>query len=625
MITKCKAIIRRILVFFRDMRIAWKYTLAYFIILALPVILTGFYISRTTTDSITHQAGLVAKQSLLQKREAINRKIGDVERTSIAIAQHPQILNFLDATFLNNRAGYENYMYTIAPLFDNHIVQNKYIFHTLLYIRNETFPDAWNGIYHLDRAREDERIQALLADSGLSSWNPVHDSKLERSVSLPEKEKVLSLSRKMISFRDKTVIGVLEMEITVRELFESLEQEEGVDEYFVVFDAAGNLVSGKAVQALPPALKTGLLSLLAQEKDRSANIATIEAEKADKPTAVLIRDEVVTFDKEEYVVQSIPLEPLGATLVGITPLSSFLGNRAGYKQSIAWVIVFALILFAALIHFVSNHLTRRMDLLLDGMRSIRDGNINIKMPIGSRDEFGELAESFNLMTDRMHDLIERVYKSQITEKESALKALEAQINPHFLYNSLSTLSWMARKVKAENIDNLAFLISKFYRLVLSKGNSIISVEDEIELLKSYVSIEQIRFDDLFHVVYDLDESAFGCRMAKILLQPIAENAINHGIAPKGVPGTMVVRLRQDEQNLVFTIIDDGVGMDADILASIHRGEVVKRRESGYAIQNVRDRIGAIYGESGRITLFSRPGIGCTVQIVIPKTPNFLNF
>ncbi len=604
MFMKCRANLLQILGFFRDMRIAWKYTLAYFVILALPVILTGFYISRTTTDTIIRQAGLVARQSLLQKREAISRKIGDMERTSIAITQNPQILGFLNEPFLNNRKGYENYLYSFAPLFDSQIVQNKYVFHTMLYTRNNTFPNAWNGIYHLDLARENEGVQTLLAGSGLSNWNSVHDSMLVRSVSIPGKEKVFSLSRKLISFGDKACIGIFEMEITVRELFESLEQMEGVEETFVVFDRAGNLVSGNPYEKLSSAARADFLTLLAQDKDM---------------------EEVVDFGDQEYVVCSIPLDPIGCNLVGITPLSSFLGNRAGYKGSIALVILSALVLFAFLIHFVSNHLTRRMDLLLDGMRSIRDGNINIKMPIGSRDEFGELAESFNLMTDRMHDLIERVYKSQITEKESALKALEAQINPHFLYNSLSTLSWMARKVKAENIDNLAFLISKFYRLVLSKGNSIISVEDEIELLKSYVCIEQIRFDDLVHVVYDLDEAAFGCRMAKILLQPIAENAINHGISPKGFAGTLVVRLRQDEENLYFTMIDDGVGIEADILDGINRGEIAKRRESGYAIQNVRDRIQAIYGERGRISLFSRPGIGCSVLIVIPKDPMIPNF
>ena len=263
--------------------------------------------------------------------------------------------------------------------------------------------------------------------------------------------------------------------------------------------------------------------------------------------------------------------------------------------------------------------------MVKGLKSIRNDNINIKMPVESHDELGELAESFNHMTDRIHDLIERVYKAQIMEKESELKALQAQINPHFLYNSLSTISWMARKVKDENIDNLSMQLAQFYRLVLSKGNSIITVEDEINLLKAYVEIEKIRFENLFHVEYDLDKTALSCKMVKIILQPIAENTINHGIAPKDSKGTMLVRLRQDAENLYFTIIDDGVGMNRSTLRNINSGQVVKRRESGYAIHNIMERLKAVYGEKGQVTIFSSPGIGCTVNIVIPKSPMLPDF
>lgn len=604
MCKRIKGHVRQLLVFFRDMRLAWKFTLAYFVILALPMILIGIYISRTTTDTIIHQAGLLSRQSLLQEREQMNRKIGDVERTALAIAQHPQVLGFLDAPFLNNRTGYENYRYLFAPLFESQLVQNKYVFHTLLYIRNSSFPDDWNGIYHLAHADKDPHLRDLLAGEALSKWHPVHDSKLERSVTLPEKAKVFSFSRKLISFGDKATIGVLEMEMTVRELFDGLEQEKETGARFLVVDASGAVVHDSSFAGASPNLKA--LALARMKEVPEENV-------------------VVVDDREEFVVCSVPLESINCRLVGVTSLSMYMGTHAGYKGAILMVLLAGLVVFAFLIHFVSNHLTRRMGVLLEGMRSIRDGNINIQMKIDSHDELGELAHSFNLMTERMHDLIERVYKAQITERESALKALEAQINPHFLYNSLSTLSWMARKIHADNIDNLAFLISKFYRLVLSKGNSIIPVQDEIELLKAYVGIEQIRFDDLIHVVYDIDESALEYRMAKILLQPIAENAINHGIAPKSSAGTMILRLRQDEASLCFSIIDDGVGMEVSTLESINRGDVLKRRESGYAIRNVRERIHAIYGDKGRVVLFSRPGIGCTVEIIIPKNPEFLNF
>lgn len=178
---------------------------------------------------------------------------------------------------------------------------------------------------------------------------------------------------------------------------------------------------------------------------------------------------------------------------------------------------------------------------------------------------------------------------------------------------------MARRVNAENIENLTFLLSKFYRLVLSKGNSIISVRDEIELLKAYVEIEKTRFDNLFEVSYDLDDEALDYEMIKIILQPIAENAINHGIAPKGYKGTLVIKLRKDNENLYFSVIDDGVGIRKDVLERIEEGDIKKERVSGYAIKNVRDRINSVYGNKGYVSIFSRPGIGCSVRITIPKT------
>ena len=117
-----------------------------------------------------------------------------------------------------------------------------------------------------------------------------------------------------------------------------------------------------------------------------------------------------------------------------------------YTLIIIFVIIAALIVFGVLIYFVSDKLTERVKILLKGLKSVRNNNINIKLPVESYDEFGELAVNFNHMTDRIHELIERVYKAQIVEKESELKALEAQINPHFLYNTLSTISWMYRRL-----------------------------------------------------------------------------------------------------------------------------------------------------------------------------------
>lgn len=604
MAVKMKDSLTRVFKKISDMRIAWKFTCAYFIILALPIIGTGIFINHTTTKSFIHQSELLARQSLLQKREIINQKIQSIERTSISIAQNPQILNFLEEPFENNRRGYENYFYFFSPVYESYIIQNKYIYGTMLYINNKTFPNSWNSIYHIDAKEDDEEYMAFLEDENiLQKWDSIHDTEKEIYSRHTIKEKVFSLSRKLISFVDKKLIGVLVIEITERELFENLTSNNGMNEYYLVFDDKGNLVSESTYRNLPDKYKTSFIPALKDGNEING---------------------VTEFDNEKFIVWSIPLERIGYSLVGIIPLKNYMGNMPNYTVIIIIVIIAALIVFGVLIYFVSDKLTERLKILLKGLKSVRDENINIKLPVENHDEFGELAVNFNHMTDRIHELIERVYKAQIVEKESELKALEAQINPHFLYNTLSTISWMARKVNAGNIEELAFMLSKFYRLVLSKGNSIITVRDEIELLKAYIEIEKTRFDNLFNVKYELDNEALDYRMIKIILQPIAENAINHGIAPKGYTGTLIVRLKHDEKNLYFSIIDDGVGISRNVLQSIYKSEIAKKRESGYAIQNVMERINAVYEDKGHISIFSRPGIGCSVTITIPKTINFLN-
>ena len=588
---------KRIYCFFRDMRLEWKLTCAYFIIIALPIVGTGLFINYTTTQSFINQSQLLMKQSLIQKREIINYKIDSIERTSIYITQNPQIIRYLDIPFENNYRSYENYYFTFCPLFESYIMQNQYIYNTILYVENTTFPDAWNGIYHMDRIKENERFRMLLEeDKKMEMWYPIHDSQ-------DSKEKVFSFARKLISFSEMKVIGILEIEISNKVLFKDLYKDKELVEYYLVLDDKGDVVSTNTPSSF---LDNLMPRLVANQKN------------------VDVIDGVLEFENQRFIASTVPISRIGCSLVGISPLTTFMADNGDYRTMILVVIAISLILFGTIIHLVANRLTKRLKILVKALKSMRNDNINVKIPVVSHDEIGELAVSFNLMTDRIYELIERVYKAQIMEKEYELKALEAHINPHFLYNSLSTISWMARKINAENIDNMAFLLSKFYRLVLSKGNSVITVQDEINHLKAYVEIERTRFGDSFQVIYDVDPESLDCKMIKIILQPIVENSIKHGLAAKDYRGTIIVRVKQDREYLYLTVIDDGIGMDSQVLESLNRGEDLINSESGYGIRNIRERIKAVYGEKGQINIFSRPGVGCTVNITIPKTVKFLN-
>jgi two-component system sensor histidine kinase YesM len=220
------------------------------------------------------------------------------------------------------------------------------------------------------------------------------------------------------------------------------------------------------------------------------------------------------------------------------------------------------------------------------------------------------------MTGRMHDLVETVYKIQIMEREAELKALEAQVNPHFLYNTLATISWVARKANSTEIVEISNALAKFYRLVLSKGQTLIGIKDEIDMLKAYLYIQKFRFESMFDVVYQIDDNIYQYKIIKNILQPLVENALNHGIEPKRAHGTIQIKANWHGQQLILQIIDDGVGMDVDTLQNLKEGRAVQTSGSGYALKNIAERLKAYYSEGQSFEIFSKLGIGTVITIKV---------
>ena len=161
-------------------------------------------------------------------------------------------------------------------------------------------------------------------------------------------------------------------------------------------------------------------------------------------------------------------------------------------------------------------------------------------------------------------------------------------------------------------------LAKFYRLVLSKGVTIISIEEEVEMVKSYLEIQKTRFDDLFDVVYKIDERVYRYNIVKNILQPLVENALSHGIEPKRYHGTIIIYMGLTEDRICLKVIDDGVGMNSNTLSRVRLGMVERSKGSGYAVKNIMQRLRAYYGDNFSINIFSKPGIGTTVSIEVDK-------
>ncbi len=251
--------------------------------------------------------------------------------------------------------------------------------------------------------------------------------------------------------------------------------------------------------------------------------------------------------------------------------------------------------------------------LNERMKRVEEGDLNVIVPIPSKDEVGQLTIRFANMIKRINLLIEEAYVNRIARKEAELLALQAQINPHFLYNSLSLINSQAIEKDAYDVSRTVTLLAKFYRTTLNKGRDTISVRDELTNVQTYIEIQRIMCGYAFDAEYDLENDLFGHGMIKLVLQPIVENAIDHGLKEKR-EGERLLRItgKVDAEDLLLTVTDTGVGMDEET-----RAKLLTNQSPGYGLVNVQERLRLYYGDVYGLTVNSEEGKGTSVEVRLP--------
>ena len=220
---------------------------------------------------------------------------------------------------------------------------------------------------------------------------------------------------------------------------------------------------------------------------------------------------------------------------------------------------------------------------------------------------------FGKMINQINSLIEDVYKSRIIQKDYEMKALQAQINPHFLYNSLSLINWMAIEADQKDISGITLSLSSFYRTALNKGKNILLVKDEILNMKSYLDIQLMMHDYEFDAEINIDDEILEYKILNLLLQPLIENAIDHGIDLKrSGRGKITISGYMDNGNVVLSVCDNGIGMEQDKVDTI-----LTENSKGYGVRNVNERIKLYYGSEYEIKINSKIGEGTTMIVRIP--------
>lgn len=589
---------KRITRVFHNWSVTSKFVGIFVLILTVSSIITGVIIYVQAYNSAISQARSVMEQNLLQTKTTIDEKVDMIENISEIIAFDSRIQTLLDSAFINESFQLQDYRYNVAPIVDNIMRQNTYIHSIHVYMNNPTIPEIfelYDGFYSMDRIRGDGEYVRFMKDvQNSTDWRGLHlENLLTTRPDVKAKADVFSYNRKILSGRNNEVNGLVEIEVTQSVLFQPLEDANTEVGSVLVLDNNHKVASNNNTP-LSDAMINELTGVMPGDNSRLNMLATVGGVRS--------------------IVISVPLTGPDLRLVGVFPVSNFVDKVNQSIRTSFMVLIAALIILSLLVYYLTVKLLSRMKVLLKAMKQVREGSIDVSVPVVWNDEFTQMALSFNHMTTRIHDLVETVYKSELLEKDAELKALESQINPHFLYNTLATISWVARKAKAPDIVKLSDSMAKFYRLVLNKGNSETLVANELDMVGAYLAIQKFRFEDRFDAVFEVEERVRNCYTLKNILQPLVENALIHGIEPKRSHGTIIIKAALEDDLVVIRIIDDGVGMPRDMIEDVIAGKVLNTRGSGFAIANITKRLQAFYGESQHIELYSRQGIGTVITL-----------
>lgn len=295
-------------------------------------------------------------------------------------------------------------------------------------------------------------------------------------------------------------------------------------------------------------------------------------------------------------------------------------KEAGLAASRIFLVFFvSAVLALAAIYLYSRSFRNKVDKVRQGARSIGEGKLDYRIFLPEngrgRDELDEIADSVNQMGEKIHTLIEESYKKELDRKISELNLLQEQINPHFLYNALSSISVLAMGNGDKAASRAILYLSDFYRITLSKGKQDITIREELNLLESYLKIQRMRFGDSIEVEYELDESLLDVHVVKLTLQPIVENAIHHGRDDDSEVFHILIRLFEEQEKTVFEVIDDGCGMDPEKLMELQNS--MNHSEGGYGLRNVNIRIKLQYGPQYGVYIESERGFGTKIRIEFP--------
>lgn len=561
-----------------SMPFGYKLMLTYCLSIMIPVLLIGYIADSIYTHSIKEQTETNIAGTMKQMRDNIEYRIEHIQRVSDLIYYDYTIIKHL-RTYVSGFTTYEAMTKYMLPKLQSTVESTMQSIWLSMFLKNKAFPEIYKNymtdplsqgtnnidIYHMDRI-EDKLWYRTYPEEVYGEtlqWTQVEDDVEYGRI---------SVLRRMVDAwdpRNLEEVGFIRISLYMHELLGSVDyQMIGEGTHIFVLDAMEKPIhSSGSVTMLPDAS-----SLLHDSYDR--------------------------FMVMKEVIPSVDWQ-----IVALIPTARFVEQTKKVRLLTIMICAVFLIVFVIAGAMMSNYFAKKVKKITTVLDSFQEGAFHKRLNLKGNDEFTRISQAINNMGHEIGDLIRKVYIKDIERKEAELETLQTQINPHFLYNTLSSINRLAQFGHTEKLRRMVLDLAKFYRLSLSDGRTIIPIASELEHAATYLAIQKIKYEDRIHATIEMEPGIEPYATIKLSLQPFIENIIEHAWCGDQVHIRIVAE--KHKECIRFKVIDNGVGMRQDHI------------QTGYGIRNVDQRIKLYFGDDYGVRIHSGIGIGTAVVITIP--------
>lgn len=564
-----------------------KLVLSYLLLIVLPVILLGVLTYSNVREVVMEQTGSAYLEALRQAKKNIAYGLEVGVQIADSTRGNPDVLRILKTMKERPLTGeeqidYYNVLANYLVSFGNNrnIIRVRYFVHG-----NASFVRASPDIRKVEELERLPIVAPLLSGGVKKLWL-TSDMDPEQAMLGRNEVAYLHEIRNLSNVND--VIGYVMVEMDANFIWDILKDIKLPPQSGTVVQNANQLVASFGLSGNSEEAYRGVSPLL-NEKDGILSYRT--------------------GNNTYYAVWS-DLDVLSWKVALLLTEEHMAGNSNGIRRFIIIMSTLVSLLAISFAFWFSGTITKRLKRLIRFILKAEAGHFEVDREVKGSDEYARLQRTFNRMSATIKELIEEVYEAKLSKQEVEMKLLYAQINPHFLYNTLDIIHWNALRLQATDIAHLTDSLAKFLRLSLNEGRELITVTNEIEEVTRYMDIINYRYKGSIRFITNIEDGIGEVEMIKMVLQPIIENAVLHGIRSKeDKRGTIIVQAYQEGEDLLLKVIDDGVGMGKE-----RASQILVQESRGYGVKNVHRRIQVYYGEEYGLRYYTAPGIGCCVLV-----------